>query len=74
MAQYNDVRRRHLAGEIVMAISHATGLSPTTVRKLGYAEAFPERAMRAPEGSIIDPHLPTLKARLAQGCENGLQL
>lgn len=74
MAQYDDVRHRHLAGEKLMAISRATGLSPTTVRKFAYAEAFPERAMQAPRGSIIDPYLPMLEARLADGCENGLQL
>lgn len=74
MAQYDDVRRRHLAGERLMAISRVTGLSPTTVRKLAYAEAFPERSVRAPGGSLIDPYLPMLEERLADGCENGLQL
>ena len=57
-----------------MAISRATGLSSTTVRKFAYAEAFPERAVQAPGSIIIDPYLSMLQARLAQGCENGLQL
>lgn len=74
MIRYDDVRRRHLEGETPMAISRATGLSPTTVRKFAYAEAFPERAVQAPGISIIDPYPSMLQARLAQGCENGLQL
>ncbi|ORE96993.1 transposase [Aurantimonas sp. 22II-16-19i] len=74
MAQYEDVRRRHLTGEKLMAITRATGLSPTTVRKFAYAEAFPERAAPRLGRSMIDPFLPMLEARLADGCENGLQL
>ena len=71
---YNEVRQRYLAGETIMAISRATGLSPATVRKFAYADTFPERAVRAPKSSIIDPYLPRLEDRLADGCENGLQL
>ncbi|MEF2549716.1 ISL3 family transposase, partial [Aurantimonas sp. E1-2-R+4] len=74
LMQYNDARRRYLAGEAIMAISRATGLSPTTVRKFAYADTFPERAVRATPTSIIDPYLPLLRSRLANGCENGLQL
>ncbi|MEC5293813.1 ISL3 family transposase [Aurantimonas sp. C2-6-R+9] len=74
LTQYDDVRRRYLAGEAIVAISRATGLSPTTVRKFAYADAFPERAVRATASSIIDPYLPLLRSRLANGCENGLQL
>lgn len=50
------------------------GLARATVRKFAYAESFPERAVRAPGPSILDPFLGHLEARLAEGCENGLAL
>ena len=74
MAQYEDIRRRYLAGETLMAMTRSTGLARATVRKFAHAESFPERSARAPRRSIIDPYLPMLEARLAEGCENGLRL
>ncbi|MEC5293850.1 MULTISPECIES: ISL3 family transposase, partial [unclassified Aurantimonas] len=73
-AQYEDIRRRYLAGETLMAITRSTGLARATVRKFAHAEGFPERSVQTPGRSIIDPYLPMLQARLAEGCENGLQL
>ena len=72
--QYEDIRRRYLAGEKLKALSRSTGLARATVRKFALAENFPERSARSPEKSIIDPYLPMLEAQLAQGCENGSQL
>jgi len=66
VTHYNEVRRRYLAGEKLLAISRAMGLARGTVRKLAYADAFPERAVRVPPPSIIDPYLPHLEARLAR--------
>lgn len=68
------MRRRFLAGEKLLAISRAMGLARGKVRKFAYAESFPERAVQVPGPSIIDPHLPHLEARRAQGCENAAQL
>lgn len=73
-AGYEDVRRRSLAGESLRAIGKATGLARATVRKYAHAAVFPERAARTPVPSIIDPYLPHLDARLAEGCENAAQL
>jgi transposase len=73
-AGYEDVRRRSLAGESLRAIGKATGLARATVRKYAHAAVFPERAARTPVPSIIDPSLPHLDARLAEGCENAAQL
>jgi transposase len=38
------------------------------------AERFPERAVRVPPPSILDPYLGHLEARLAAGCENATAL
>ena len=72
--RYDDVRRRASAGEGLRAISRATGLSRATVGKYARAGAFPERVLRAPVLSIIDPYLPHLEVRFSAGCENGMQL
>jgi len=73
-ARYDEVRRRHLAGEPLMAIARATGLARGTVRKFAHAEGFPARLPHGPGPSILDPYLPHLEQRLAEGCENGLAL
>jgi len=74
LASYEDVRRRHLAGEALLAIGRATGLARATVRKYAYAESFPERAVRRPGRSILDPFIAYLEARMAEGCEDAMVL
>ena len=74
LAAYQDVRRRHLAGEALLAIGRATGLARATVRKYAYAESFPERAIRRPGRSILDPFIAHLEARMAEACENAMVL
>ncbi len=71
---YEDVRRRHLAGEALLAIGRATGLARATVRKYAYAESFPERAMRRSGRSILDPFIAHLETRMAEGCEDAMAL
>ena len=68
------MHRRHRAGEGLRAISRATGLARATVGKYARAEIFPERVLRPPALSLIDPYLPHLEAQLGTGCENGMQL
>jgi len=72
--QYEEVRQRFAAGETLLAISHATGLARTTVRRFAYAESFPERAGQGPVASTLDPYLDHLEARVAAGCENAAAL
>ena len=71
-AAYEEARRRHLAGEALMAIGQATGLARGTVRKYAHAEAFPERAASGPGPSLLDPYVPHLERRMAGGCEDAL--
>jgi transposase len=73
-AVYAEVRRRHVAGEPLLAIGRAMGLARGTVRRFAYAASFPERAVRAPGRSIIDPYLEHLNARVTAGCENASAL
>ena len=42
--------------------------------KFAQAESFPARLPHGPGPSILDPHLPYLDRRLAEGCENGMVL
>lgn len=74
LMSYEDVRRRHLAGETLLAIVRATGLARATVRKYAQAESFPERAIRRPNPSRLDPYLAHLEHRMAEGCENAMAL
>jgi transposase len=73
-ALYDEVRRRHAAGEPLLTLSRRMGLARRTVRNYAQAESFPERAIRAPGRSILDPYLAHLEARLAAGCENARAL
>ena len=40
LAAYEDMRRRHLAGETLLAISRSTGLARATMRKYAHADAY----------------------------------
>ena len=73
-AIYDEVRRRHGAGEPIMRISRALGIAHGTVRKYAAAEEFPARAPHRRQRSILDPYLEHLARRHAEGCENALQL
>jgi hypothetical protein len=73
-ALYDEVRRRLAGGEPLLVISRQMGLAHGTVRKFADAGSFPERAVRAPGPSILDPHLAYLEARQAEGCENAMVL
>ena len=71
---YEEVRRRHLAGEPLLAISRAMRLARGTVRKYARAEEFPVHAAGRLRPSIIDPHMTWLEAQVAAGRENAASL
>jgi transposase len=74
VALYEEVRRRHAAGEKLLASSRAMGLAVGTVRKYAYAESFPVPDARPLRPSNLDPYLTHLQARLAEDCETALVL
>jgi len=74
LAAYEDVRRRHLAGEELLAISRSTGLAHAAVRKYAHVDVFPERAVRPAGRSNLSPYAAHLEARLAAGFEDAMVL
>lgn len=74
LALYDEVQRRHTAGEPLISIARAMNLARGTVRNYAHASSFPERGVRRPDHSIIDRHLPHLQARVAEGCEDAAVL
>ena len=71
---HKEVRRRHLAGEPLLAISRALRLARGTVRKYARAEEFPVHSPAHLRSSIIDPHIAWLEAQVAAGHENAASL
>ena len=59
---------------LLLAIGRTTGLARATVRKYAHAESFPERTVRQPGRSILDPFVAHLEARMAEGCEDAMAL
>src|SRR3954464_270129 len=67
IALYEEVRRRHAAGEALEAISRTMNLAVGTVRKYAVAESFPVPEGRPLRRSILDPYLAHLQAPLLGG-------
>lgn len=49
-------------------------MSPVTVGAYAHAPAFPERSIRQPKASRLDPYLEYLEQRWLEGCQNATQL
>ena len=73
-AVYDEVQRRRAEGQSLRRINRETGLARATVRKYAFSASFPRHGLRGPVPSILDPYLDHLHARLAEGCENAMQL
>jgi transposase len=73
-ARYQEVVSLYQQGTPLLGIADALHMSRTTVRKLVAAGAFPERADTFRSKSILDPYVPYLRQRLAQGTTNASQL
>ena len=74
MALYEEIQGRRLAGQNIKQIANQLGHHRATVRLYYYAESFPERSQRQPMSSMLDPFLPYLEHRNAEGCENASEL
>ncbi len=71
---YQQVKQLQAAGWKIGQMARRLDINPTTVRKYFYADSFPERNRRTAARSILNPYLAYLEARLAEGCQNALQL
>ncbi len=73
-ARYKEVVSLYQQGTPIIRIAEDLHISRTTVRKLVAAGAFPERADTLRSKSILDPYVPYLRQRLAEGPTNASQL
>ena len=69
-ASYQEVVTLYQQGKSMAAIVEQLHLSPTTVRKYVYAEAFPERATHFRRKGQLGGYLPYLERRGQEGCDN----
>jgi transposase len=73
-ARYEEVVSLYKQGMSILSIAEQLRMSRSTVRNFVYAGAFPERATVLRTKSLLDPYVPYLEKRLAQGCRNANQL
>lgn len=73
-ARYATIQALRQAGHNVGQIARLLQLHPQTVRRNFYATSCPQYYQRSHRKSILDPFLPYLEQRHAEGCENALQL
>lgn len=72
--RYEAVRALAAEGISERQIGHRLGIARGTVRRFLQAEAFPERALRQPMPSILNPFTAYLQKRWEAGCTNASQL
>jgi transposase len=73
-ARYLEVIELHNQGVSERAIARALSINRATVRKFIHADGFPERVPKKRSGSILDPYIPYIHRRWAEGCKNATQL
>lgn len=73
-ARYEEVVALYKEGMSILGEACQLRMSRTTVRNFVYAGAFPERASVLRTNSRLNPYIPYLEERLAQGCRNANQL
>ncbi len=73
-ARYEEVVTLYKQGMSILGIADQLHMSRSTVRNFVYAGAFPERANVLRTKSLLDPYVPYLEKRFAQGCRNANQL
>ncbi len=70
LARYEDVKRRHRAGQTLKAIARETSLHYLTIRNFVRSDTFPERAPRNRGPSPLDRYRDHIAGRIAQGLHN----
>ncbi len=73
-ARYQAVRTLHQEGVSWREIGRRPHLSRWVVRRFASADTFLERRATTRSPGLLDPYLPYLRHRWAEGCRNGLQL
>jgi transposase len=73
-ARYVAVRDLQAKGVSWREIGRQLGLSRWAVRRFASSAVFPESQPHRRLPSMLDPYLPYLALRWAEGCRNGLQL
>lgn len=72
--RYREAMELHRQGVSERGIARALSINRATVRKFIGAGTFPERAPHKRAGSILDPYIPYIHRRWAEGCDNAIQL
>lgn len=72
--RYLQVIELHEQGLSERAITRALSINRGTVRKFLHSDGFPERGAKKRTGSILDPYIPYIHQRWAEGCDNSYQL
>jgi transposase len=73
-ARYKEVAALHQQGVSQKAIGVRLNLSSKTIRRWLRAGSFPELAPRRKRVTRVEPFIPYLQTRWAEGCHNGAQL
>lgn len=73
--RYQKVMKRYNQGVSQKAIAEELGMSRVTVNTYVHSEGFPERsAYHCPQRSILEPYIPYIHKRWAEGCQDARQL
>lgn len=73
LRRYELVKRLQQRGCSTRQIARISGLSRGTILRYCQADTFPERRSKL-RSSMLDPYLPYLEQRVAEGCNNAQQL
>src|SRR5215207_8180765 len=72
--QWRNIRRLHLAGADVYDIAKRLGVSRETVYRYRRMEEPPEPVRFRHKRRVLDPYVPYILRRWAEGCRNGMKL
>jgi transposase len=74
MERYHTVQTLYQQGHSILQIATRLQMSRVTVRAFATADRFPERMVQLPQPRLLDPYVPYLQQRWADGCTNASQL
>jgi transposase len=74
LARYEAIRRLRAAGADIAHIARAVGVSRETVYRYLRLPGPPARMRLPVRRAVLDPYLPYLERRWAEGCRNGMRL